>query len=488
MIFPCPTPPNRCEDSPTINLTSEDKDGPTFLASYFGNGTNPFLGTNFRQDGGVGFCTSLVSQSDADICSFRHQLLNQTDDPNNNDSGNWTDPQGNPYPVYGNQQTAYTVFCPDGTPFVFTVPAGRYVALSQIEANRIAASFARLEANLNRVCLGTLSSNACYNSPYSSGVLVSGRGPFTFSIFAGGIPPGLGLHQSGPNGLIISGTPTSAGTYTFTLQATNAAGYFMRKDYTIRVLGFTETGALPQFTQNEAYSHQMAGAGGVAPYSFSDLGSLPPGLTLSATGLLSGTPTDSGDFSFSLAISDSSSPPNLCSQDFTLHGVNNTCAGPNWDDFVWTEVTSDPGIDGSASAVANQGTFAISISSPSDPASGSAFVTLEGHVSYTGPAVTCKMRATFTNPGVGAAVSQPLAFYIDGVELWHWDANNPMNTLAFPIVITNPLPNVYDITFQIPLSVASILKVSGVFGTLILLASQASPGSLAYSAVYSNVC
>jgi hypothetical protein len=47
--------------------------------------------------------------------------------------------------------------------------------------------------------------------------------PITFSISAGSLPPGLSLVY-GSNYWEITGTPTTAGTYAFTLQGVNSAG------------------------------------------------------------------------------------------------------------------------------------------------------------------------------------------------------------------------------------------------------------------------
>lgn len=54
------------------------------------------------------------------------------------------------------------------------------------------------------------------------------------------------------------------------------------------------------------YSQQFTCSGGTAPYTFSSGGTLPPGLTLnSTTGLLSGTPTTAGSYTFTVSCTDS---------------------------------------------------------------------------------------------------------------------------------------------------------------------------------------
>ena len=67
------------------------------------------------------------------------------------------------------------------------------------------------------------------------------------------------------------------------------------------------TTSLPSAVLGVAYSVQLAATGGVAPYTWAiSAGSLPTGLTLSSAGLLSGTPTASGSFTFTVQVTDSS--------------------------------------------------------------------------------------------------------------------------------------------------------------------------------------
>jgi hypothetical protein len=70
------------------------------------------------------------------------------------------------------------------------------------------------------------------------------------------------------------------------------------------------TASLPGATLNRAYSQTLVASGGKAPYTWAlATGSvLPAGLTLSTTGVISGTPTTAGTVNFSVIVSDSSSP------------------------------------------------------------------------------------------------------------------------------------------------------------------------------------
>ena len=74
------------------------------------------------------------------------------------------------------------------------------------------------------------------------------------------------------------------------------------------VLSITTGSLLPSATAGQAYSQQIQHSGGQPPVSFSLAGgSLPPGLNLGPTGLISGTPTTSGNYSFAVRATDSCS-------------------------------------------------------------------------------------------------------------------------------------------------------------------------------------
>jgi len=76
----------------------------------------------------------------------------------------------------------------------------------------------------------TLATRVVVNTPYSSGALsvAGGMAPYTWSIASGVLPPGLGL---GASTGVISGTPTTLGTYTFEYAARDSTGA------TARVIG-----------------------------------------------------------------------------------------------------------------------------------------------------------------------------------------------------------------------------------------------------------
>ncbi len=146
---------------------------------------------------------------------------------------------------------------------------------------------------------GTLP-NGTTGDAYSQVLTASGgQGPHTFAVTAGALPPGLTLDASG----LLSETPTTTGQFEFTVTATDANLCTGVRVYTMIVCGTVAVlpASLPDAQQGAAYSQALSGTGGVAPYTFAiTAGALPAGLSLSGAGLLSGTPTVTGVFNFTV--------------------------------------------------------------------------------------------------------------------------------------------------------------------------------------------
>lgn len=142
------------------------------------------------------------------------------------------------------------------------------------------------------------------NTPYSFTFMASqGAGGYTFSVTDGTLPAGLKLSSAG----VLSGTPTAIGSSQFTLQVADSSQGTVSRIFTINIapqpLTLT-TGPLSNTIVNTPISVQFAGSGGVPPYTFVEFGALPPGVDISRTGLLSGTPTKAGTYPFQLFIND----------------------------------------------------------------------------------------------------------------------------------------------------------------------------------------
>ena len=137
---------------------------------------------------------------------------------------------------------------------------------------------------------------------YSQMLNVTPAGSYTFSLVAGSLPGGLTLN---PGTGLISGTPATTGTSTFTVKAQGANGCSATQTYTLVIACPAITvnpATLPSGTIGTAYSQTVAAspAGGNYTYAVSS-GTLPTGLNLNpSTGLLSGTPSANGSFTFTI--------------------------------------------------------------------------------------------------------------------------------------------------------------------------------------------
>ena len=142
---------------------------------------------------------------------------------------------------------------------------------------------------------------------YSDQLTASGgTGTLTWSVSSGSLPPGLSLSSS--TGL-LSGTPTTGGSYAFTVKITDTAGGSATQAATLVIAAVPSlaNAAPPSGQAAVAYSDALAVTGGTGPFTWAvSGGSLPAGLTLNAsTGVLSGTPTAAGLYTFTVQVTDS---------------------------------------------------------------------------------------------------------------------------------------------------------------------------------------
>jgi hypothetical protein len=132
--------------------------------------------------------------------------------------------------------------------------------------------------------------------------------PLTWTIQSGQLPAGLTMTSGG----VISGTPTTAGDSTFTLQAALADGRSDTKTQTITVrdaLKTTSTGIVGARSEvTVPFDATLTATGGTGTFTWTLAGgSLPPGVTLAPTGAISGTPHAAGRFAFTAAVTDTES-------------------------------------------------------------------------------------------------------------------------------------------------------------------------------------
>ncbi len=141
-----------------------------------------------------------------------------------------------------------------------------------------------------------------------------GTTPYTWSLSSGTLPAGLSLSSAG----VISGTPTTTGTSSFTVKVIDASSPVQSSTKTLSLsvsagssvspLSVT-TNSLPTARVGVAYSATLAATGGTPPYRWSLVaGTLPAGLSLSSGGVISGTPTMAGTATFTAKVRDNTNP------------------------------------------------------------------------------------------------------------------------------------------------------------------------------------
>jgi formylglycine-generating enzyme required for sulfatase activity len=143
---------------------------------------------------------------------------------------------------------------------------------------------------------------------YSQTLTATGVTPVTWSIDSGALPTGLNLATTGD----ITGTPTAVGTSTFTVKAANSAGNDT-KQFSITIVSISGGGVAPSITTatltggtvGKAYIQTLVATGGT-PITWSlETGTLPIGLDLYGSGVITGTPTTAATSTFTVKATNS---------------------------------------------------------------------------------------------------------------------------------------------------------------------------------------
>ncbi|MEK7404124.1 MAG: putative Ig domain-containing protein, partial [Acidobacteriota bacterium] len=140
-----------------------------------------------------------------------------------------------------------------------------------------------------------------------------GTPPYTWSLASGALPTGITLQVPADlppywtnRGVWLAGTPTALGTSTFALRATDSSA---NPQTAVRMFSFRVTNlsvdGLPEGSLLVPYSASLRVLGGTLPYTYSIVeGALPNGLSMNSSGLVTGTPTETGWFWFKPRVAD----------------------------------------------------------------------------------------------------------------------------------------------------------------------------------------
>ncbi len=252
-------------------------------------------------------------------------------------------------------------------------------------------------------------------------VATGGVLPYQFSLASGSLPPGITLSTS--TGLLI-GTPTTAGTYSFTAEVTDSQGDTATANFSIAIVGAGTPMALsspPNATVGTPYTGTIGVSGGKGPYNCAIVGgTLPAGLTASGC-VISGTPTVAGISVLTVTATDSSSP-------------QETITGP-----VTLTVVSSPSV--------------LTITPPAAGTVNVPYTGLIGVSGGTGPYTCVVMGAlpaglTSNNCTIAGTPTSPGN---TTVTVTATDSSNPKNTTTAPVtIVINPASTPGTLTLASP--------------------------------------
>ena len=244
----------------------------------------------------------------------------------------------------------------------------------------------------------------------------------TFTVSSGGLPPGLTLASDEG---VARGTPTQSGSYSFFISVSytcgtggKGPGIFSDQKYTINVNGAAPrvvvvTPSLPDANLGQAYTAPALQASGDTVNSWSLAGgALPAGLTLAANGVISGTPTQSGTFSFNVQANGNGTSDTRGLSIFVLAPLElQSLVGKKPPTAGWTaKTTVSAPLPTGVKAVGGRGPYTFSFAGALPPG-----VSLDAATgAVTGAATSAgKFSSTVTvTDSTGAKVSVPWSFNI----------------------------------------------------------------------------
>jgi len=152
--------------------------------------------------------------------------------------------------------------------------------------------------------------SAVANQPYSGVTFTGTRGYQNLTLSEFGVVPGMSFAIAGASAT-LSGTPPQAGTFPFTITATDSIGNKFSQNYSLMVsatcpaISVSPSGSLGVVTAGTAFSQTFIASGGVGTTAWSTTSTLPLAINF-VGGVLSGIPTQSGTFAVTITATDQS--------------------------------------------------------------------------------------------------------------------------------------------------------------------------------------
>lgn len=446
-----------CENTPFVNLSSEAPDIPDFFSLGYAQAVPP-LGTDFTKLDCLGLCVAPTQQG-ADLCAYLAALECITtfwQPPGDGSAQSTVPPPVRPpgrgrFAFFLNTEQDATVNCPDGLPFSYIVPAGKFGGFSQAQANTAAQSYGVAQAQLHLLCLSGIQASVCAGTPYNATITASSLflahapGGDVWELTSGALPPGIDIPEfiftTGivTGGVIhLQGTCSNPGVYNFSIGITLPNGDSFNKPYQIKVAGITNSLDFADATPNTPYSQNIESLGVTNPIYSLDGGALPDGLALDSTGVIFGTPTVPGAFIFTLGVTEA--------------GTGITCEAPgeilvagnfNWNANIWIDNPFAPASPDFTVTIFS-GSHVKFFRNLNDPGTGQTGAVITGNnpdltMSYEGTPVTASIKVIYNDS----------IFALSGWIVNFWDNADPsvdpptssftgqvIGTFNFPINIT----------------------------------------------------
>jgi hypothetical protein len=189
-----------------------------------------------------------------------------------------------------------------------------------------------------------------FNKSYSATVNATGGcTPYKWSVVSGALPAGITAKaSSSTTSLVLSGVPSTASTYTPTLQVTACGGGTYKASYKIVIQAPSSvqisTASLPNGIVGHAYSAAVNAVGGCTPYKWNVSGTLPAGVTMkvsssSASLVLSGTPSSASTYTPSVQVTGCGGATSKHSYSIAIQGTTNHVVDVSWKASTTSDVT-----------------------------------------------------------------------------------------------------------------------------------------------------